>query len=228
MVDVVMKKLFKFFGLTATIIYVLATMPFVMLALQSEYYRFITLEQVSWKVAKLRPPKLVFAGDSITAGGRNWGLQLHLSPLAAINLGESGYLTSQIGFQVVRASNLGPEYVVVLAGTNDILGEDFDIDRFKRDYSAIFKTVQTFPDITYLITSIPSLRDCQFKEQIYVANRFLEEETAQYSNANFLDLAKALDSSGLPPEKLYSDNVHLDRSAYQIWADLIRGNLPTL
>ena len=87
----------------------------------NEQLRFQYMQTVLDYVAKVVPPRLVFLGDSNTAGGGNWGWRVLGNPISAINLGVSNYTIRQVAFMVLRAVEYRPSVVVIMAGTNDIL-----------------------------------------------------------------------------------------------------------
>ncbi|MFM8716098.1 MAG: hypothetical protein ACKOF3_04825, partial [Spartobacteria bacterium] len=78
--------------------YFILTLPLVLVALKSEYVRFVAIQMVTnWK-GKLSGISSAFVGDSITAGGRNWG-----TVLGAINLAGNGYTVWQVEGQLGKA-----------------------------------------------------------------------------------------------------------------------------
>ena len=113
--------------------YCILSLPLVLVFLKSEYVRFVAVQTVTnWK-GKLNGVSSVYVGDSITAGGRNWG-----SMLGAINLAGDGYTVSQIEGQLGKAETYSPKRVFILAGTNDILGRQAtDLKQFELDYNSL-------------------------------------------------------------------------------------------
>jgi len=85
-------------------------------------------------VAKVVPPRLVFLGDSNTAGGGNWGWRVLGNPISAINLGVNNYTIRQVAFMVPRAAEYRPSVVAVMAGTNDILANHASVEQIRRDF----------------------------------------------------------------------------------------------
>jgi hypothetical protein len=61
------------------------------------------------QIAKVAPPRFVFAGDSLTANG-NWGWMLARNPLSATNLAEYGASINAITVQVARARAYRAEF----------------------------------------------------------------------------------------------------------------------
>ena len=71
-------------------------------------------------VAKLTPPKFVFAGDSLTANA-NWGWAMTRNPFSAANLAEEGARVAEVAGQVSKAKAYHANLLFVTAGTNDIV-----------------------------------------------------------------------------------------------------------
>ena len=67
------KSVLKTFTIALGSFYFVATLPSALLLLQSEYYRFVTIEQISSKLSHFRNPNYVFIGDSIMGGGETGG-----------------------------------------------------------------------------------------------------------------------------------------------------------
>jgi len=206
------------------LVYLIISFPLTALFLQSEYFRFLTFEQFSLKLTKYRAPEYVFVGDSITAGGRNWGSKLGLSPIDTVNLGVSSYTVDQIHYRVDQASDMRPRYISILAGTNDLGSERYSEDAFKSDYAKIFITIDKHPQIKYYVTSVPLWRDGSHTENIQKANAFLEAETIKRPNATFIDLSSAIAESTLTDQEKYTDTVHLAPKSYDIWISLLHKN----
>lgn len=66
-----------------------------------------------WRSKVVRPDR-VYIGDSLTAGGGDFG---HFGDL---NLGESGLRTDQVAAMMPRAQAYNPRHIYVMAGTNDV------------------------------------------------------------------------------------------------------------
>jgi hypothetical protein len=98
----------------------------------NEQLRFQYMQTVLHYVAKVVPPRLVFLGDSNTAGGGNCGWRVLGNPISAINLGASNYTIRQVAFMVPRAVEYRPSVVVIMAGTNDILANRSSVEQIRR------------------------------------------------------------------------------------------------
>jgi len=114
---------------------------------------------------KLNGLSAAYIGDSITAGGRNWG-----SFLGAINLAGDGYTVWQIEGQLGKAEKYSPEKIFILAGTNDILGRrPFDLNQFELDYASLLDRAQEM-EADIFVTLIPLTADSQANGIIPAAN----------------------------------------------------------
>ena len=122
------------FRLIAIVSYVVYTLPSALLLGQSEFYRFVTIEQISHKLTHFRSPNYVFIGDSITAGGRNWWIRLNQPPFSSINLANSGYTVRQVEGLLLQAIQYRPKTIFVMAGTNDLLNPMVSNAEIKEDW----------------------------------------------------------------------------------------------
>ena len=113
----------------ACYLYVLVTLPVMAVFVKSEYVRFITVQTVTHWRGKFTHIPYAYLGDSLIAGGRNWGQSFR-----ALNLGGNGYQIHQIQNQVGRAKKAQPEVLILLAGTNNVLSEEpFEETQFRSD-----------------------------------------------------------------------------------------------
>jgi lysophospholipase L1-like esterase len=104
-----------------TIFCVLMTFTLVSMPIMfSESMRRAYLLLIDRQITKVVPPRFVFAGDSLTAHG-NWGWRLARNPLSAANLAEDGASINDVAIQVTKARAYHADFLLVMAGTNDIL-----------------------------------------------------------------------------------------------------------
>ena len=198
-----------------TAAYVILSMPVMIVFTKSEYVRFITIQMVTnWK-GKINGLSDAYIGDSITAGGRNWS-----APLDAINLAGDGYTTWQIEGQIGKAKKYDPENLLILAGTNDIIGRRyFDLEQFEQDYiSLLERALETGSEI--FITQIPYTAKEGNIQTISDANKVIRR-LAEARNLTTIDLNSEIAPDGILLPEFTTDGVHLSESAYSIWREKI-------
>src|SRR3989440_5065642 len=113
----------KFFRRSQIITILLLSLAFSLVAapiILNQPARRAYLLLIDRQIAKVVPPRFVFAGDSLTANG-NWGWMLARNPLSAANLAEDGASINEVAIQVSRARAYDADFLLVMAGTNDIL-----------------------------------------------------------------------------------------------------------
>jgi lysophospholipase L1-like esterase len=201
---------------TAITLYCLLSLPVVLVFLKSEYVRYQTIQMVTHWKATAFGIKEAHIGDSITAGGRNWG-----SPFNSLNFGGNGYTAWQIEKQIPFAAKFSPARIFILAGTNDILGKrPFDPFLFEQDYlSLITRATETKARI--IVTLIPYTTNAKYTASITAANQIILKLTHDRGIAT-LDLNKHIAPNGTLDPKYTVDGVHLNTAAYTIWKGLIK------
>lgn len=191
--------------------YCFVTLPLVFVCLKSEYVRYVAIQTVTnWKGLLTHLPD-VYVGDSITAGGRNWG-----TIFGAINLAGDGYTVSQIESQLGKAAKYSPRRIFILAGTNDVLGSrQLDLKQFELDYSHLLDRAKK-TNAYIFVTLIP------------VTSRQAPNRVISLANQIILDLARArgiitinLNPTIAPHGTLLPqytvDGVHFTNETYKIW-----------
>ncbi len=172
-----------------------------------------------WRAKLAEPPRYVFLGDSITAGGMVWGWRLGYDPLAAINLGESGLLTWQI---VDRAIISRVEHTCKYRhhnGTNDAI-HAVNPDELNAEWDRFFSIIGDTPVI---VTLPPMTANAEFNEHIREIDAIVRV-AAQAHSAKIIDLNHDVAPSGTIQERYTVDGVHFTNAAYAIWAAKIKGN----
>lgn len=168
--------------------------------------------------------KIVFVGDSITAGGQ-WA---EWFPDAEVFV-EAGSPdnTDNLVERLPRIVELQPDVVVLMSGTNDFAGG--------RSVEYVVRSIEYFlamlrnelPGVRVLVQSVPPMGREQ-EEYIKDANRHLRQYSTNM-HAQYLDLwpALALDDGELSPE--YTENrVLLNDAGYQALLSELRPALERL
>lgn len=201
---------------TAITLYCILSLPIVLVFLKSEYVRFHAIQMVTHWKATAFGIKDAYIGDSITAGGRNWG-----SLFNSLNFGGNGYTTWQIENQIASAAKSSPECIFILAGTNDILGKrPFDPQLFEQDYLSLITRATTETKARIIVTLIPHTSNAKYTASISAANEIILKVTHDRGIAT-IDLNKHIAPNGTLDPKYTVDGVHLNTEAYTIWKGLI-------
>ena len=202
--------------------YFVVTLPSTLLLLQSEFYRFVTIEQISSKVAHFKNPDYIFVGDSIMGGGRNWWLRLRRFPFSSITISNNGNTTRQIAGLLNQAIQLKPRYIFIMAGTNDLFDSRLSDKEIQEDWEKLFsnaKTAKIENNITVVITSVPILANTRYDERIIKINNFIKQ-MAEKDGYKFIDInAKLLVE--IDRSQYFTDGVHFSELTYQLWAEKI-------
>ncbi|MGL5787287.1 MAG: GDSL-type esterase/lipase family protein [Bacteroidales bacterium] len=175
-----------------------------------------------------KSPKAVFMGNSITEG---W-IRQHpdfFKNNQFISRGISGQTTSQM---LVRfrndVINLNPEYVVILAGTNDIAQNNGYISN-ENILSNIISMCELakLHNIKVVLCSVLPAAEYPWRKEIDAITNIRElnnlmEEYATANDITYVNLyAKMKDNrSGLPKEYTV-DEVHLSPKGYEVMEDIV-------
>lgn len=194
---------------------------------RNDWANYVRYAAENAKVTKA--PKAVLMGDSITDSWPGADREFFESN-NFIGRGISGQVTNQMLLRFRQdVVELNPEYVVILAGTNDIAGNSGEISLDK-----VFNNIVTMCDIAKankikpVICSVlpasrfgwnPKVTDCA--EKIVQLNSMLQE----YAKANkirYVDYHSAMknEQGGLSAD-LAGDGVHPTKKGYQIMEALL-------
>jgi lysophospholipase L1-like esterase len=165
--------------------------------------------------------KLVFVGDSITAGG-DWSAWFPDDDV--VELGLDGDTTTTLAERLDEVIATQPDSVVLLIGTNDF-GTRRTVEQVVRGVESIMVTMRReLPGTRLLLQSIMP-RGADLAPRIKDANRHLRQFSSTV-RAQYLDLWPALaDESGdvIRPE-FSDDQLHLTPAGYEAWlAELVPG-----
>jgi lysophospholipase L1-like esterase len=169
------------------------------------------------QIAKVVPPRYVFAGDSLTANG-NWGWMLARNPLSAANLAEPGASINEVTVQVARAHAYHAEFLLVMAGTNDIVTYHHTLEQIVCNYRFLLDKAPT--EQRLIVTLIPYTSFPEYTDDIRAANTEIRK-LSERRGADIIDINSRLSRDGTLDKDLTTDGVHFNQRAYQIWSNEI-------
>jgi lysophospholipase L1-like esterase len=168
---------------------------------------------ISRQIAKVVAPRFVFAGDSLTAYG-DWGWMLARNPLSAANLAEPGASINEVAIQVMRARAYRADFLLVMAGTNDVILYHHTIEQIVCNYQYLLEKAPA--EQRLIVTLIPYTSFPEYTDDIRAANskiRTLSERKGAY----IIDINTHLSTDGILNSSFTTDGVHFNKRAYQIW-----------
>ncbi|MFG0289218.1 MAG: SGNH/GDSL hydrolase family protein [Rhodopirellula sp. JB044] len=199
--------------------YFFLTLPITALFLYDVHFRQHLFNYCIRQSNKIRPPKYVFVGDSITAGGLNWGWRLDRNLVAATSFGLHGYQANQLVGSVKSGTALRPKFFHLLVGTNDALAQK-PVAEFSRDFRTLVELVAK-SNATLVVTLVPYQGDAAQTELIQSHNA--EIATLQYEfNFRTVDLNPVIAPEGVLLPQYSDDGIHFTPDAYNVWIERLK------
>jgi len=181
--------------------------------------------------------KIVFLGNSLTEGGKNWNKRFN--SVNIINRGISGDFTSGIIARLDEIFYYQPIAIFLLIGLNDIFGindplitAEYVADQIKHIAKLIKKNC---PETKLYVQTILPIDEDQYLKingSYPKHNEPLPEKIRKINNLlinhdfNFyerIDLHTSfLNKDQQTISSLFKDGVHLNEEGYQLWAKIIR------
>jgi GDSL-like Lipase/Acylhydrolase family len=187
----------------------------------SRHLREIYSFTVPHWMARIRRPNAVFVGDSITAGGGQFG------HLANINMGRSGLLSYQIAEQALVAyETYEPRHLFIMAGTNDILAMHFRPKETQQRLAAMVERLAPLKT-RVVLTLIPHTSRDPSNARIEPLNAYLRG-LAEAAHFTVIDMNPILAPHGILLPNFTTDGVHLSSAAYLAWNEEIEGILTSM
>jgi len=169
------------------------------------------------QIAKIVPPRFVFAGDSLTAQG-NWGWMLARNPFAAANLAENGASINDVAVQLGGARAYHAKFLFLMAGTNDLLTYHQTLEQIVCDYGSLLGKVPAEQRLIGALIPYTSFRE--HSDSIRAANIEIKRLLKQ-KGADIIDINSLLSTDGILDRESTTDGVHFNQRAYQIWSNEI-------
>jgi hypothetical protein len=115
-------------------------------------------------VAKVTPPRFVFAGNSLTANA-NWGWAMTRNPLSAANLAEEGARVAEVASQVSKAKAYHAKILFVTAGTSDIVVDNRAVEQLASAFELLLRRVPSEMHLVMIFIPYTSFREHTVKIQ---------------------------------------------------------------
>jgi alpha-glucosidase len=186
----------------------------------NEYLRFEFVEITNHYVSKYVGLNYVFIGDSITAGGRNFGWALSGNPFSSRNFGCNGYTVHQVRGLVPQALDCHPRWVFIMAGTNDFLDEGYNRERMFLDYKLMLASLKQ-GNARPVVTLTPQSAHGEHTGDIDSFNAGLRQLCVEQS-VRVVDLNPLIAPDGKLLPQFTVDGVHFTPAAYKIWISQLR------
>lgn len=169
---------------------------------------------------------IVFLGNSITEGGKDWSARFGLSNVR--NRGISGDVTDGVLKRLNEIIHYKPRAVFILIGINDLFNMYYEKEIPSPEFVAynILKIAEVLSENTpdakiYIQTVLPTSED-YMKENINTVNSIIQlnEKDMAYE---VIDLhAVFLDEQGFLRKDLTYDGTHLNEKGYGVWVDEVK------
>jgi lysophospholipase L1-like esterase len=188
-------------------------------------------------VAKQGEAKVVFLGDSITAGwnGQKALFEKEFGQYKAANFGIGGDRTQHVLWRVENGEfdGIKPKAVVLMIGTNNSGAADNPPEQIAAGIRNIIAAIhQRSPETKVLLLAIFPRGATEANNPGRAKNQAVNALIAKYDDGqkvHFLDIGpKFLKPDGTLEKAIMPDLLHLNAASYQIWADAIREKLASL
>ena len=190
------------------------------------------------RIKDFRKDKIVFLGNSITEGGKDWNKMFGLNNI--VNRGITGDITESMLARLNEIYYYKPIKVFLLIGLNDVFDgvvpykQDITPERIVNNIYQIASNIKTYSQGTeiYIQTLLP-INEPQFRSvrgfypkhstpleiQINDINRKIIEKNDD-NGYKVIDLYSLfVDNDGRMKEELSKDGVHLNDEGYKVWAN---------
>ena len=168
---------------------------------------------------------IVFLGNSITQGGKNWSEKLDYPNIR--NRGIGGDVTDGVLARLDEINYFRPKAVFLLIGIND-LWNNYSPDKPSAEYigNNIIKIAQVISAQTpktkiYIQTVLPIEKE-KYKNNILKVNEIIKANEKENSY-KIIDLYSIfVNENGLIKKDLSTDGIHLNEKGYDAWVDFIK------
>jgi lysophospholipase L1-like esterase len=188
------------------------------------------------KIANEGEAKLVFLGDSITAGwgGKKAIWEAAFGAYKPANFGIGGDRTQHVLWRIENGELDGaikPKAAVVMIGTNNVRADS--AEGIAKGVTLIVETIRTKqPQAKILLLAVfprgEKAEGNAFRDKLKVVNATIAK-LDDGEHIHYLDIGeKFLEDDGSLSKEIMPDFLHLSPAGYQIWADAIGPKLAEL
>ena len=168
---------------------------------------------------------IVFLGNSITQGGKNWSEKLDYPNIR--NRGIGGDVTDGVLARLDEINYFKPKAVFLLIGINDLWNNDSP-DKPSAEYigNNIIKIAQVInaqtPKTKIYVQTVLPIEKMKYKNNILKVNEIIKANETENSY-KIIDLYSIfVNENGLIKKDLSTDGIHLNEKGYDAWVDFIK------
>ena len=190
---------------------------------QPEWAKKLYYERIEiFKQDTLKFNQIVFLGNSITEGGKDWNEKFGVVEIS--NRGISGDSTDGVIARLNEIIHFSPKAIFLLIGINDIYNEltpstDYVADNILK----IIKLInQKLPETKIFLQTILPVEKEIYKEKIMAVNQKIKTFVSE-SKFEIIDLYSIfVNEEGRMKKELSYDGVHLNEKGYSVWVNHIK------
>ena len=190
---------------------------------QPEWAKKLYYERIEiFKQDTLKFNQIVFLGNSITQGGKNWNEKFGVVGIS--NRGVAGDSTDGVIARLNEIIHFTPKAIFLLIGINDIYNElTPSTDYVANNILKIIKRInQELPETKIFLQTILPVEKEVYKDKIIAVNGMIKTFESQ-SKFEIIDLYSIfVNKEGKMKKEFSYDGVHLNDKGYQIWVDHIK------
>jgi lysophospholipase L1-like esterase len=146
--------------------------------------------------------------------------------LIFINRGFGGSQTDDVLHYFNRiVAPYHPKNIVYFTGTNDLASGRTPEETVANVEEFIVRSNALFPDVKiFILSNTIAVSRKHLHERYHQANSLLKQMLEKYDNAVYVDVTTpGLTSDGRPRPEIYTaDSLHLNRTGYEMWGDVLR------
>ena len=190
---------------------------------QPEWAKKLYYDRIEvFKQDTLRFNQIVFLGNSITEGGKDWNEKFGIVGIS--NRGISGDSTDGVIARLNEIIHFSPKAIFLLIGINDIYNElTPSTDYVANNILKIIKRInQELPETKIFLQTILPVEKEVYKEKIIAVNGVIKTFVSK-SKFEIIDLYSIfVNEEGKMKKELSYDGVHLNDKGYSVWVDHIK------